>query len=140
MLRNLIFSLRNIQIWAVPSRNEFDLLMLRNRGFRLRIVQIWTVLSSNEVDLLMLRNCVFRLRNFQKWAVPTRNVVDLLLLRNRVFRLRIVQTWLMSSCVSVRYFSGIAFSVFKRSDMSSATLQEVPFADAQESRFQGAKL
>ena len=36
-----------------------DLLMLRNSVFTVRNVEIWAVLSSNEDDLLMLKNRVF---------------------------------------------------------------------------------
>ncbi len=37
-----------------------DLLMLRNSVFTVRNVENWAVLSSNDVDLLMLTNRVFR--------------------------------------------------------------------------------
>ena len=46
-----------------------DLLMLRNSVFSVRNVELWAVLSSNEVDLLKFRNRVFRQRNDQKCAV-----------------------------------------------------------------------
>ena len=42
-----------------------DLLMLGNSVFTVRNVEIWAVLYNSEVDLLMLRNRVFRLRNVQ---------------------------------------------------------------------------
>ncbi len=48
-----------------------DLLMLRNNVFTVRNVEIWAVLSSNEVDLLKLKNRVFRQRNNQKCAVQS---------------------------------------------------------------------
>ena len=38
MLRNNLFKLRKFQMWAVPSRKDFDLLIIRIRVFRLRIV------------------------------------------------------------------------------------------------------
>ena len=44
MLRNLVFMLRNIQICAVPSWKDFDLLIPRNRILRLRNVQLNVVL------------------------------------------------------------------------------------------------
>ena len=82
--------------------------MLGERVFSVPNVQIWAVVSINEVDLLMLRNRVFRLKNFQKWAMTTPKGVDLLMLRNRVFSLWDVQMpieWtLICQC------SGIAFS------------------------------
>ena len=40
---------------------EGVLLMLRNSVFRVGNVVIWAVLSSNEVELLIPRNCFFRL-------------------------------------------------------------------------------
>ena len=46
-----------------------DLLMFSNCVFSVRNVEIWAVLSSNEVDLLLLRNRVFMVRNAEKWAV-----------------------------------------------------------------------
>ena len=64
------------------------LLMLRNPVFMVRNVEIWAVLPCNEVHLLMLRNRVIRLRNVQKWAVPSRKGFDFLMRRNRLFRLR----------------------------------------------------
>ena len=49
-----------------------DLLMLRNSVFTVRNVEIWAVLYSNEVDLLMLKKRVCRLRIVQKCSVPSR--------------------------------------------------------------------
>ena len=43
------------------SFKKFGLLMLRNRVYRMRNADIWAELSSNEFDLLMVRICVFRL-------------------------------------------------------------------------------
>ncbi len=82
------FQVRKVQIRTIPSCNRVDLFMLRNMVFTVRNEEIWEVLSSN--DLLMLRIRVFRLRIVQKYAVPSHNYVNLLMLRNRVFRLRIV--------------------------------------------------
>ena len=48
-----------------------DLLMLRNSVFTVRNVELWAVLSSNEVDYLMLKNRVFTKRNDQKFAVQS---------------------------------------------------------------------
>ncbi len=36
MLRNSVLTVRNVEIWAVQSRIEVDLLMLKNRVFRQR--------------------------------------------------------------------------------------------------------
>ena len=63
MLKNHVFRLRNVQIWAVPTCKDFDLLMLRNRVFGLGYVHIWVVPSCKGVDFLMLRNHVYRLPN-----------------------------------------------------------------------------
>ena len=46
-----------------------DLLMLRNSVFTVRNVENWAVLSSNDVDLPMSTNRVFRKRNGQKCAM-----------------------------------------------------------------------
>ena len=70
---------------------------VRNGILRLRNVEIWAVLSSNEVDLLILRNRVFRMLNFEKCELPSRKEVDFLMLRNRVFSLRNVQLWALPS-------------------------------------------
>ena len=51
---------------------EGVLLMLRNSVFRVGNVIIWAALSKNEVELLIPRKHVFRLRNVQKCAVPSR--------------------------------------------------------------------
>ena len=63
---------RNVEIWAVLSSNEVDLLMLRNRLFMVRNAEMWAVLSSRKCDLLMLRNRVCRLRIVKKWGVLSR--------------------------------------------------------------------
>ena len=114
MLRNRLFTLRNVEMWAVPSCMDFDLLIVRNRVFRFPDVQIWLALSWDFVDLLIFRNCVFKLENVHISTVPNCKGLDLL-----------TQEW--------HFQSG------KRSDKSSTTLQEGRFADAQEKRFQGAK-
>ncbi len=54
------------------TMQEGVLLMLRNNVFRVGKVIIWAVLSNNEVELLIPRKHVFRLRNVQKCAVPSR--------------------------------------------------------------------
>ena len=48
-----------------------DLLMLRKRVFTVRNVDLWAVLSSKEVNLLMLKKSVFWQRNEQKCAVQS---------------------------------------------------------------------
>ncbi len=49
IVRNGIFTFRNVQIIAVPSSKSVDLLMFTNSGFRVRNVEIWAVMFSNEV-------------------------------------------------------------------------------------------
>ena len=48
-----------------------NLLILTNSGFRVQNVEICAVLSSSEVDLLIHRNRVFRQRNDQKCEVQS---------------------------------------------------------------------
>ena len=59
------------------------------------------------------------------------------MLRNRVFRVRKIR--ILSVIISIIYFSEIVFSGAKHSNRSSTILQNVRFADVQESRFQGVK-
>ena len=63
------FRSRIVQIIAGPYCKRVDFVMFTKSGFRVPKLEIWAVLSSNEVDLLMLRNRVFRHRNNQKCAV-----------------------------------------------------------------------
>ena len=52
------FKFRNVQIIAGPFCKTVDLLIFTKTGFRVRNVEICAVWSSNEVDMLMLRNRV----------------------------------------------------------------------------------
>ncbi len=135
MFWNRVFSVRNVQIWIVPSSNLVDLVILRNRFFRLRNGEIFSSLSLKRFVLLMLRNSVFKLQIFQIRILPSCKRVDLLMLRNRVFRVRKIR--ILSVIISIIYFSEIVFSGAKHSNRSSTILQDVIFADVQESRFQG---
>ena len=74
-------------------------------------VLIWTVSPCWRVDFLMLRNRDFRIRNFVYGQQRGRKATS--------------QKW--------------RFQAAKCSNMSSAIVQEVRFADVQESRFQGSK-
>ena len=65
MIRNRIFRLRIVQIWAVPPWKGFDLLMPRNRVYSLGNVHIWGVPSVKVVDLMMFRNCFSTYETFR---------------------------------------------------------------------------
>ena len=45
ILKNSVFRVRNLEIWALLSIYEFELLMLRNRVMRLGNVYMWVVQS-----------------------------------------------------------------------------------------------
>ena len=49
IVRNGIFTFRNVQIIAVPSCKSVDLIIFTNSGFRVINVDIWAVIFSNEV-------------------------------------------------------------------------------------------
>ena len=91
--------------------------MHRNRRISLRIVQIWAMPSWKDFDLLILKNCVWRLGNIHTLLVQPFYVVNFLILRNRVFRLRFVQIWAMPSWVLLRFADTqeLCFEAWKRS-------------------------
>ena len=59
------------------------------------------------------------------------------MLRNRIFSVRKIRIW--AAFMSISYFSEILFSGCETFKRSSTILQDVRFADVQESRFQGEK-
>ena len=101
MLRNSVFRLRNVEIRAVLSSNEVDLLVLRNRVLRLRKVHICVVLHWNVVVQLIFTNSVFKLQKgsdmdfveLQEWLFADSQECH--------FRLRSVQIEAEPSCKRV---------------------------------------
>ncbi len=78
MVRNSVFRVRNVEIWAVLSINEVDLMKLRNRFFMVRNAQKCAILSSNETNLLMLGKAFSAFETFKY------EVVDMMIFRNSV--------------------------------------------------------
>ena len=165
MFKNRSFMLRNVEICAVPSWKDLDLLILRNRGLRLRYIHIWDVPPCYVVDLMLLRNLFFRLRNVQIWVVLSCKV-DVLLISQFCFEAAIssdmncveVQVGLFddrqewhfqvriiqisagpSSKGTIGSSLGKAFSRCETLIMECAVQQWNWIADAQGSRFQGPK-
>ena len=147
MLRNRVFSLRHVQIWAVSSCKGVDLLMLWNSVFSLWNVQVWGLPSCKGVDfllpmkrcetfiyvqyrfkkgvnLLILRYGFFQTAKRKIRAVPSCKGVDLLMFRNHIFRLRNVQKWL---CLPARgrivEVQESHFQTAERLDMVCSALQ-----------------
>ena len=116
------FNVPNVEICAVPSSNEVDLLMLWNRVFRQRNDQKCAVQSLKDLHLVIPRNGFLRLGNvhmgcsallccrfvdFQesRFQDSKRQNIDsavlevtvLLIFRNSVFVLQNVQIWTVSN-------------------------------------------
>ena len=140
MLWDQVFTMRNVQIWAVPSFKGVGFLMLSDRVFRLRTVEKWQCpparrsncwcsgIAFSGCETFRYGQCLpARLTNFdvQKSCIQTakrsgigsavKNEGDLLTVSNRV-----------SSCESFKY------------GQCRPTWGSI--FDAQESRFQAAKL
>ena len=141
MVMNSVFKVRNVQICCMPNFKGVYFLIDINGVCRLLNVDMSNV-SCKRVGLLMLRNRVFMMRNFEIWAFLSSNEVDLLMLRNRVFRLRNVQKRAVPSRKGGRFADAQESRLqgAARSQMVSAVLQGGWFSDAQESRIQAAKV
>ena len=108
MLRNSVFSLRNDQVWVLPSCRGVDFLLHMNRCETFIYVQY----RSKKGSICWFSGMAFFQTAKRKIrAVPFCKGVGLLMLRNRIFRLRNVQKWAVPSCKGSNcWSSGIAFS------------------------------
>ena len=149
----LMLRFRNVQIWAVPTWKEFDLLMLRNPVLRIGNVHIWVMPSCKLVDLLLFRIWVFETAKrsdvccTEVQGVPFPHCqerrINAAKLRYELFYPGRGSISNMSNAVlkegRLATSQESSFQAAKRSDMRSGFLQGGRFPETRESRFQGAK-